>query len=249
MADRIYVDGKYLVPDPGITGELADANGLTTLEVPVNFPTLPEAIAMDPARVAFAVGISGVKFMGAKLSRSDTMEYLGTYKFQGIAANTWNVNTANERATYQLLGIDSDAPAGAHPNLVNLKVKYGWMPDDPEKPQGSGYFPYYINNNPANGKSPLFGTDAFEITGAEFVKTYVLRYGTAVAAWAAIGTIVANPPDLLKVMGLTTHPTRNWKVRSPNIETLGSGLRVTEKWKLSGPGGWNADWNKYSGTL
>lgn len=245
---RILIDNKYLVPSPGVTGELADANGLTTLQVPVNFPTLLEAFAMDPLRVASQCGITGVKLIGSPVEQSETMEFLVTYKFQGIGKQAWNGTTADAQATYQLLGIDTDSPAGSHPNLVNLKTKYGWVADDPNDPQGPGHFPYFMPDGTT--KSPLYGTDAWENVAAEFVKTYVIKPGSAsIAAWSAIGTIVANPPDLVKATGLTTQSGRNWKVRSPNIETLGSALRISEKWKLSGPGGWNADWNKYSGVL
>ena len=91
---------------------------------------------------------------------------------------------------------------------------------------------------------------SWEYAASEFTKTYVQTTGNGPAtAWAAVGTIVANPPDLLKAFGLSTQIGRNWKVRSPQIETVGRAMRITEKWKLSDPGGWNADWHKYSGRL
>lgn len=246
---QLKIAGQYHVAWPGLTGELFDSNGLTTIEVPVNYPTLAVAFTVDPARVAQDVGLSGVKLVGSPISRSESDEILVTYKFQGIN-QTWDSTKADARATYALMGIDSEAPAGTHPNLVNIKTKYGWEPDDPKDANGPGHFPYWIKGVEANGKSPLYGYDAWEYAASEFTKTYVQTTGTGPAsAWANVGKIVANPPELLKAFGLVTQNGRNWKVRSPQIESVGSAIRITEKWKLSDPGGWNADWHKYSGTL
>lgn len=247
----LKIRGQYIVAWPGLTGELFDANGLTTIEVPVNYPTLAVALAMDPAYVAQDVGLTGVKLIGSPISRSDSDEVLITYKFQGIS-QTWNFSKADAAATYQLLGIDSEAPAGTHPNLVNLKAKYGWVATDPVNvPDGPGYFPYHSTGTYSSaGKSPLYGFDAWEYAASEFTKTYVQTAGNGPAsAWAAVGTIVANPPDLMKAFGLVTQSGRNWKVRAPQIETVGSAIRITEKWKLSDPSGWNADFHKSSGAL
>jgi hypothetical protein len=238
MATRILIDGKYLVADPGPSGELGDKSGLCTVEVPVNFPTYAEAFAMDPARVAAQVGLTpGLALVGSPFERSPSLEVLVKYKFQGVPT-TWNPTQGEQRATYQLLGTEGDAPIGAHPKFANLKTVYGWIPDDPEYPDGPGRFPYYKLNNPANGISKAYMTESWLTTGAEFRKTYVIRTGSAPSAWNNVGAIFTNPPDLFKAFGVVAQNGRKWIKLAPQLENnLGSATRVTERFRMTGPGG------------
>ncbi len=248
MTSRILIDGKYLVADPGPTGEVADKNGLQTVEVPVNFPTFQEAFAMDAGRVASQVGVpSGLMLIGSPFERSQSLEVLVKYKFQGVPVS-WTPENGKDRATYSLTGTEGESPMELHPRFGRLKAIFGWHADDITLGANSpGRFDYFLPNTTTPSKA--YGTQGWITTGAEFQMTYVTR-GVPASIFNNVGKVFNYLPEFLKAFGWGAFfDGRNWLVLAPKVEkNLGSAARVTERFRLSGPGGVNQEIYTYSGT-
>jgi hypothetical protein len=248
MANPLTIDG-HMVPDPGITGEVYDENGITTVTCPVLFPTLLIALAFDPARVATVLGLSGVKLTGSPITKWVEQQVIVTYTFKGIQS-TWNFAKSDAAATFLFTPADLDIPIGANPNFATLKADYGWTPDDPNDPQGPGHFPYYKKASSANGASPLYGTASFLGTGGDFRKIYVAS-ALPSGLYTNVGKLFASPSGIggtiaASLSSIAAPQKRGWLKRCPQWETkgIGSAIRIQEVWRLTGPNGYTADTQK-----
>lgn len=239
------IDG-HTIAYPGITGEAFDENGLMTIVVPLNFPTIEAALAFSPARVATVLGISGVKLISSPISRSDSNEHLVTYTFKGVKAD-WTFANADNAATFIYTPADTELPIGTNKNFKELKDTYGWKADDPlTDPNGPGHFPYWKKDNESNGRSDIAGTTSFLSSGGDFRKIYVARTIPA-SIFQGVNKIYTSPTGIAGTVAaalanIASAQKRGWLKRMPRWETkgLGSAVRIEEVWRLTGPNGLNA---------
>lgn len=238
------IDG-YTIAFPGVTGEAFDENGITTIVVPLNFPTLASALAFDPSRVAIVLGLSGVKLVSSPITRSDSNEHLVTYTFRGVQ-QSFSFAAAEAAATFLFTPADVELPIGTNRNFATLKSDYGWTPDDVKDPQGPGHFPYWKKAIEANGKSELYGTTSFLSNGGDFRKIYVART-LPTSIFSGVNKLYASPTGIggtiaAALSTIASPQKRGWLKRMPRWETkgLGSAIRIEEVWRLTGPDGLNA---------
>ncbi len=232
----------HVIAYPGITGEVADENGIVTLSVPLNFPTVESALAFDPAAVLSALSITGVKLISSPITRSDSNEFLVTYTFKGVSG-TWTNAKADDAATFLFTPADSDLPIGTNKNLKYLRDNYGWIPDSIADANGPGHFPYYKKDVEANGLSALYGVSSFLSNGGDFRKIYVT--GTLpTSIFSGVNRIYASPTGIggtvaAALSTIAAPQKRGWLKRMPRWETkgYGSAIRIEEVWRLTGPNG------------
>ena len=163
--------------------------------------------------------------------------------FEGAEPNA-PLNPDGEQYEYSFDGSFNQEPIQSHPNLQFLLDTYGgtvdadgdirWelnLPDSAKGRVGGLRLPKTKDGKP---KNPLFGTESWLALGAVWSITYAVR---------------ALPDDLLDDVGCIVTPRgnpptpadRNWLKMAPVGRKRGNVGQVTERFMLSGIGGWVPD--------
>lgn len=140
----------------------------------------------------------------------------------------------------------SQDPIRSHHNFAFLKKKYGW-----EKIEGGSYgFPELLpasgtGSNPHGGGgtktklSDVHGTEAWLVAEGVFTATYTTRNPPG-DLMDGVGTAVGTPRHW-RLLGIPVPRGRNFLKQMPDLDRRGSAVRVTEKYRMSGPKGINRD--------
>lgn len=144
---------------------------------------------------------------------------------------------------YSFDGSFEQAPIEANKNFDRLAARYNW---DEEKREfsrtweGGGEPTGGVVDGPGAGEeqlNPLYGTDSFFRMGAVVSKRYTVETVPA-SLWTGIGGI--SSPDVPAEL-LPDIPDRNFLKMPPVVQLRGNVPEITERWMMSGPGGFNVD--------
>ncbi len=224
----------------GVSGG-RDENGIVTLTQPWHCDTLKEC---------FEVGDRTL------LGLPETSRNLGTWDqtieagFQvGVTYQGPDPDRAESEETFDFADSWSSEPIETHWAINTLISDYGGrlvdtgddirlvMPKD--VPEGSveskgGGFTLTAAGQEFADRNPHFGHKSYELFGGIWTHTYVRRRMPQ-NVLEGIGGIVAKPPG-----NPPTPKGRDWAKMAPSLTIYknGAGVRITDKYKLSPPGGW-----------
>lgn len=151
------------------------------------------------------------------------------------------------KRVYGMEGASAQEPIETHSKFTEMagvwNDKSSWVHGAKFVPAGGGddegRFLGFMPTDNAGNPSPLAGMTNY-ITGS-ILYTEVRTYGYASSAIVAanmngIGKI-SNPPSSSILPEVSDG--RNWLLYTADAEEVGDGMKITRKWRLSGPGGWN----------
>lgn len=186
----------------------------------------------------------------ATISREEAGYAKVKITFKGVPPETNEIH-------YRMSGSTSSEPIESHKDFIE---KIGGTPasplnnaqfESPKKDSGTAapadrqfkYFPLQLSNNSPNPKA---GIKSYLNGGVTYeqVWTYGLNYAHLASGLALqkLGKIEQPPtsggygPNILPVL-----PGRNWLLVSADNEQIGTGGKLTRKWRMSGPRGWDTD--------
>lgn len=241
MAKNIFIDGKYLVLQ-GISGNVADAQGVASLSVGVNVPDLETAFSLDPAKVAKAVGIQGLLCTSRPISQDQDGEYTIQFQFEGAK------DEPPESSIEWSIDADlSDEPIQTHPSFDWMKTFYGWDENKGDfaelLPTASGGAKAVSKaQDTAPKKNPFHGVTSWLSPGVVLSISYATK-SVQRSVMENIGTLVSAPPGNYQIR-IPKFKNRLWLKMAPHINSNGTAVRVTEKYRLTGPTS-GAEWVLY----
>ncbi|HEV7405154.1 MAG TPA: hypothetical protein VGO11_19580 [Chthoniobacteraceae bacterium] len=246
MPFDITVSGIHLVIGE-IKGNAGDEHGIASLSVPVDVPDLRTAFSLSPAAVAEAIGLGSFVLSKSRPFEQSGPRFIVTFNFEGLPGQDFpGIEDRPDQVTYEFDGEMGESPWGENPNFQALKDKYGW---DKENKEFQEFLPDTDSSADSQGlsqadgiitdlgnPSPLYQSEGWEKAGATFTKTYAVATVPS-SVYDGIGTIVPYPPGAENI-GVPYFPGRNWLKLAPQISLRGKAILVTERHRLSGPGGY-----------
>ena len=230
------VAGTYLVIN-GITGDLADKQGVASVKIPVIFPDLATAskISLNPAAVLNAVGLNTeLVCMGHPFRELEDGQFQVDFAFEGFN-QPQTFAQAQDKTQYRFDLEMENAPIQSNPNFAFAQSVFGWDNDKQAFPQtapSSTQSGYKVNQN-QNGTtdSPAFGCTDWLRVGGILSVSYACNSVPA-SVYQNIGTILSGPPNGAAVFGIPGMPGRFWVKMPPEVDKQTNAIRVTEKTRL-----------------
>lgn len=145
--------------------------------------------------------------------------------FEGIPPET-------DEKRYRLRASVAQAPLEAHPDFNDFATPANGATFDDE-----GNFTGWEIELGGN-KNPFYGVEAWLVPGAIYEEVWTRgRTSNEGSEFENTGEI-DTPPNSgarIRIDG------RNWLFLGGEVELIGDGSRMTRRWRLSGPDGWNED--------
>lgn len=151
-------------------------------------------------------------------------------------------NENGEIVTYAVQASTDAEPIETHPSFYSFAGKPNdkttWINGayfDPE-----GQFKGFRAPN-ATGQNKKAGIRSYLSPGLVYIVTTTrsqANHSVVGIALAGLGHIDTPPNSIVMP---TVEAGRNWLKIGADVETIGDGIRITERWKLSGRGGWDTD--------
>lgn len=198
--------------------------GVRTVTVPYMAPTLEECFSVARGRI-----VAGLP----EKSRSFAA-YTGVmFQVMVIYEGQENPTTNPTLIQYSLRGSFEEEPIEAHPDIQEIKKKYGGYVKE-----GRIIFPEtYAPTEDGNGlpgvvgkdvkKNPLFGVEKYKKLGVVWQRTYAAP-GIPGGILDRVGKIVDSPPGAPPELRGRT----KWLVLAPNTNQRGNVIEITEEYQL-----------------
>ncbi len=181
----------------------------------------------------------------ATITREEAYKAVVRIEFQGVEPDQVDGSTGEtgETTVFAIEGTMDSEPIEAHPNFKTFAGEW----DDASTWDNGAEFD--LETGAFKGFRPTVGPDANTFGGVRSfmnpgmiysrVRTIPSVIATTVGiSMTSIGNIEAPPPS--KYLP-TVDSGRNWLKIGCDISRVGDGVQISERWKLSGPGGWNAN--------
>jgi len=233
------------VPEPRIIGSRQERSGVTvlTIAIPMVLKTIGDSLKY-PAPLEIPQ-IPGYGFTGGvgKEAAGGYWEWELTYE-GGRKLTPEGEKAEEDQAVYTLDTSDAEVPITSHPDWLKLKEKYkgdvkeGIIEFQEELP--------VEDSDTGSKKNPMFKVESYLSFGAIWSKQYVTKTLPS-ELFDGIESVVAQIPQPRSVKIPKLGRGRNWLKRVPSVRVRGSVFEITERYLLSGRGGWNTDVYKREG--
>jgi hypothetical protein len=143
-------------------------------------------------------------------------------------------------AVYAFEPSDLQIPISQNPNWNYIRDTYGTIQNDGTVKFDPNFNPDDSDTGPSKG-NPFYLVDSYLSFGATWSKTWCLSATIPTDLFQNVETIVTSVPTPSYFAMPTFDRNRNWLKRMPTIRARGQAVEVTERYVLSGAGGWNTD--------
>jgi len=230
-------------PKPRLVSIRQERTGTTVMVVAVPL-VLSDGAGPLEIPTTTVPAISGFALTGVQAKRTPGGNWEWELNFEGGQTVQVGEQNTEEQAVYSLDTSDSESPITSHPDWLKIKEKYkgdvkeGVIEFKDELPTE--------NSDTGSKKNPMFKVDSYLSFGAVWSKTYVTKTLPG-NLFDGIESVVANVPQPKYIKLPKLGRGRNWLKRVPSIRVRGTVLEITERYLLSGRGGWNRDVYKLEG--
>jgi len=224
----------------GITGGMNHETGLISFVQPWWIPDLESAFSIGEPYVLEEIPMIDRSF-GVWDSNFTQNGYQIGIRYEGIAPG----GPEEREGSWEYDGEWKEEPIEKHWNMPLFKKEYGAYFDEAGKLRVPEFLPKGSQAPAAAGQgfglgsdadedivNPLLGHETYPLYLAVYSRTY-LRRSFPVSVVAAVGSIIDTPEGILG-----TPEGRNWLFTPPRISKRGNAIEVTERLKMSPPGGW-----------
>ena len=231
-------------PKPRLVSIRQERTGTTVMVVAVPLVLAAGAGPLEiPKTVVPTIPGFGLTSAQAKRTASGDWEWELTFEGEPVV-QAGTPQNSDEQAIYSLDTSDAEVPITSLPDWLKIKEKYkgdvkeGIIEFQEELP--------VEDSDTGSKKNPMFKVEAYLSFGAVWSKTYVTKTLPG-DLFNGIESIVSTIPQPRSIKIPRLGRGRNWLKRVPSIRVRGTVLEITERYLLSGRGGWNKDVYKLEG--
>ena len=182
----------------------------------------PGAAASQIAGITIHPAFSWLKRSKAKIQRQEADFASATITFEGVPPNT-------DETTYKLKASLATEDIETHPKFQEWVDEGVAVLDDKNKLD-------YFSDDP-NLEDTLNGIESWMVPNLIYEETWVRGQSGGARDFSKLGKKESPPPSPARPSGFGSD--RDYLFLGGDIEIIGFGSKMTRRWRLSGPRGWN----------
>lgn len=230
------------VPAPRAVGFESDKNGVGRIIVTIPMVFEEGAGPLQIPKPTVYPAIPGFSVASARGREGEGGQWQWELVYEG--PSPLEPGKDEEQAVYAFEPADVDVPLTSHPDVLWFIDNFGggvedgrlvFGPKKPEEQDGGAALPSELVSR---GKgNPFFGVESYTSFAGTYSKTYTTR-NPPQDLFEKVEEIVSRVP-MPKWFKLPGIGKRNWLKRMPSISFRGQAVTISERYLLSGRGGFN----------